>query len=177
MPVESMNLQTRVNMLQFKAAEHEKSNIESKAKNVKKNSNELLYGTLAGLAAIGIAGALYITTKGKKPTFRKFKELGLKVEDGFIIDKNGQPFTGEIFGRYKGGEKIIRYQDGKKYYVVLRPKNSEYKEIKKIYDYENFEVCTKKIKTNGSEETSVRNINAKKLDMMIDEILEIMSKD
>ncbi len=177
MSVRSINKTIGLNILPFTATGAEKSPVESQVSNTKKDSKALLYTTLASLATIGIAGALYSIKRMKKPTFTKFKEMGFRCEDEFIIDKNGQVYTGEIFGRYKGGEKIIRYRDGKKCYVVLRPKNSEYIEIKKIYDYEKFEVSTKKIKTDGTEEKTVRNINNKKLEKMIDEIVEMIGNE
>ena len=136
MSIDGIQKGTTVNAPQFKAADV--ATPETEVKNtaaLKKNGNVLLYGTLAGIGAIAIGGVLYAMNKGKKTTFANFKKMGFKFEDGKILDKKGNPYTGIISGKANGADKIVEYQNGQKIKVTIKPKDGEYKEIVRTFEY------------------------------------------
>lgn len=135
MSVDGIQTGTAVNAPQFKASDITKTQAEGKAPEVKKNGNALLYGSLTVIGILAIGGALYAMKKGKKPTFANFKKMGFKFEDGKIIDKTGSPYSGKIFGKSNGADKVVEYQNGQKIKVTIKPKEGEYKEIVRTFEY------------------------------------------
>lgn len=96
-----------------------KANITDNSKNAEtsKNSNKstILTGSLAGLIAFSIAGAIY-TRKDKTNFFKVLKKQGLELKNGIIVSsQNNEKYTGTIkfnnkaFGLEKG---TMLYKDG-----------------------------------------------------------------
>ncbi len=161
MSVDSIQTGAVVNAPQFKGTEVTMPQPEAKKQEVKKNGNALLYGSLAGIGVLALGGALYAMKKGKKPTFANFKKMGFKFEEGKILDKKGNPYTGIISGKANGADKVVEYSNGQKLKVTIKPKDGEYSEIVRTFEYPEagkINVKTEKTLKNDPEISEISEI-------------------
>ncbi len=126
---------TKVNAPQFKAAENPAMTPEMpKTQEPKKDGNKLLYGSLAGLGVVALAGVTYAALKGKKVDFAKFKQLGYKFENGKMLNKKGKAYTGKMSGTTKSGNTVtVDYKNGIKEKVTVKYKDGDNKSMTRTY--------------------------------------------
>ena len=129
----------KVNAPQFKAAENPSMITERpNAAETKKDGNKLLYGSLAALGVLAVAGLTYGALKGKKVDFAKFKQLGYKFENGKMLNKKGKAYTGKMTGETKSGNRItVEYKDGVKNKITIKYKDGDKKSVTREYARDN----------------------------------------